>query len=314
MAEPAIIEGSPLVSATETSRLVSTFLSGRSQRTIDAYQRDLEDFRQYLGAVSVDAAARLLLASAHGTANATALDYRTHLLNRGLQPSTINRRLAALRSLVKLANTIGLVSWSISIPGVKSEKYRDTRGPGVDGFAAILAAARRQKGAKAIRDVAMLRLLHDIGLRRGELVALDAADVELHECRVFVMGKGRNEKQALTLPEPTLAALREWLELRGGEPGPLFVNFDRARKGDGRLTGAAIYALVKRLGDITGHKTRPHGLRHLAITSALDATNGDVRAVQRFSRHRDMRSLSFYDDNRQDLAGNVAGLVAASCV
>jgi len=41
-------------------------------------------------------------------------------------------------------------------------------------------------------------------------------------------------------------------------------------------------------------------------------TGGNVRAVQRFSRHRDVRVLERYDDNRRDLGGEVAKQVAAS--
>ena len=67
---------------------------------------------------------------------------------------------------------------------------------------------------------------------------------------------------------------------------------------------------MSELGLKAGLTVRPHGLRHLAITSALDLTHGDVRAVQKFSRHKDMRVLNLYDDNRQDLAGDVARLVA----
>ena len=59
-----------------------------------------------------------------------------------------------------------------------------------------------------------------------------------------------------------------------------------------------------------GLPSGPHGFRHLAITSALDLTKGDVRAAQKFSRHKDVRVLNTYDDNRQDLAGDVARLVA----
>ena len=71
------------------------------------------------------------------------------------------------------------------------------------------------------------------------------------------------------------------------------------------------YRLVRRLGASVGVTARPHGLRHTAITAALDLT-GDLRAVQRFSRHRDVRVLTRYDDNRQDLGGDVARRVAAS--
>jgi len=67
---------------------------------------------------------------------------------------------------------------------------------------------------------------------------------------------------------------------------------------------------VRRLGAAAGVRARPHGLRHAAITAALDATGGDVRAVQKFSRHRDVRVLQRYDDNRRDLAGGVARRVA----
>jgi hypothetical protein len=42
------------------------------------------------------------------------------------------------------------------------------------------------------------------------------------------------------LPTPTKAALEAWLQARGTDEGPLFVNFDRAGKG-GRLTGSAVY-------------------------------------------------------------------------
>jgi len=37
---------------------------------------------------------------------------------------------------------------------------------------------------------------------------------------------------------------------------------------------------------------------------------GDAWGVQKFSRHKDVRDLNAYDDNRQDLAGDVAQLMA----
>ena len=232
------------------------------------------------------------------------------MTDRGLQAATINRRLAALRSLVKLANTLGLVPWTLAVENVKTQAYRDTRGPGLDGFKAILVAAQAQHGAKALRDVALLHLLHDLGLRRGEAVRLDVADVDLAGNRLSILGKARSQKEYVTVPEPTKAALAAWLEVRGTHEGPLFANFDRAGKGSGRLTGAAVYYIVRALGAASGLVVRPHGLRHLAITSALDLTKGDMRAVQKFSRHRDVRVLNAYDDNRQDLGGEVARLVA----
>src|SRR4051794_12832088 len=233
------------------------------------------------------------------------------MIERGLPVTTINRRLATLRSLVKLTNTHGLVTWTLSVENVPVQSYRDTGGPDRDGLRAMLEAAGAQPGPKGLRDVALLRLLHDLGLCRSEAVRLDVEDVDLPGNRISILGRGRSQKKELvSLPEPTRVALAAWLEARGPEPGPLFVNFDRARKGH-RLTGTAVYHIVGRLGTKAGLSVRPHELRHLAITTALDMTDGDVRAVATFSRHKDLRPLSRYRDNRQDLAGKIAALVAA---
>jgi len=285
-----------------TSRLVSAFLSGRNEQTLKAYRQDLEDFRAFVGAGTLDETAGLLLGRGHGEANALALAYKSALVERGLSPASINRRLAALRSLVKLARTLGLVPWTLEVENVRTEPYRDTRGPGREGFCLLLAELDRRGNPKAKRDKVAIRLLYDLGLRRGEVVSLDVEDVDLEAGTVAVMGKGRTEKTRLTLPPETQDALRGWLSVRGDTPGPLFLNFDRAKKGR-RLTGAGLYALVRKLGQSGGADVWPHGLRHAAITEALDLTEGDVRAVQRFSRHRDVRVLTIYDDNRTDMAG-----------
>jgi len=54
---------------------------------------------------------------------------------------------------------------------------------------------------------------------------------------------------------------------------------------------------------------RPHSLRHEGITRALDPTAGNVRLVQRFSRHSKIETLLLYDDRRKDEAGAVAKLL-----
>ena len=44
---------------------------------------------------------------------------------------------------------------------------------------------------------------------------------------------------------------------------------------------------------------------------ALDLTGGDIRSVQKFSRHKNARLLQRYDDNWQDLGGAVERRLAA---
>src|SRR3954468_24088920 len=101
------------------------------------------------------------------------------MIKRGLPVTTINRRLATLRSLVKLANTHGLVTWTLPVENVPISPYDDTCGPDRDGFCAMLEAAGAQSGPKGLRDMALLRLLHDLGLRRSEAVRLHTAALAL---------------------------------------------------------------------------------------------------------------------------------------
>ncbi len=300
---------------TSTDDLINAFLSGRSPRTVDAYRRDLQDFADFLGVHDTAEAARVFLSGGHGRANLTALNYVQALQDRGLQPTTINRRLAALRSLTEMGRTIGLISWKLEAKNLKTEPYRDTRGPGLEGFKRMLNITKERNDCKGARDFAILRLLFDLGLRRGEVVALDVADVDLAAHTIDVMGKGRSQKSTLTLSEPTSQALSSWFDIRGTEPGPLFTNCDRAQKGHGRLSGTSVYRLVRSLGEKIGVKTRPHGIRHSAITTALQKAqaNGiDLEAVLDFSRHADVKTMMMYRDRERDIQGKLSELVADS--
>lgn len=280
-----------------------------------AYRQDMADFQSFTKTNTTNAAARVLLFQGHGQANLLLLEYRAHLVERGLQSATINRRLAAVRSLVKLAKTLGMVDWSLDIQNVKTEAYRDTKGPGKQGFKFMLQELVAKKSKKTIRDTAILRLLYDLALRCGEVVALDRDDVQITPKVINVIGKGKTTKQQLTLPEPTIAALEAWLLVRGNEQGPLFLNLDRAKKGS-RLTGVSIYRIVRRLGEHHGFKVRPHGLRHTAITEAckIAASNGiGLEEVLDFSRHSrsSIAVLMIYRDRERNIQGQLSTLIAA---
>jgi integrase/recombinase XerC len=299
-----------------TSALIAAYTAGRNPRTLVAYQQDLEQFRLYLGGDSVESVIAAFLQLSSGAANATALSYRAHLIERKLTPATINRRLASLRSLVKLARLLGFVFWQIEIPGLPTEAYRDTRGPGRDGFRRLLDELDREPNDQtALRARAILRLLYDLGLRRGEVVALDVGDYDRERVSLNVLGKGRREKSVLSLAPPTKEALDAWLTVRGDETGPLFINFDRSQKGSLRLTPHSIYRIVRGLGERAGIKTAPHGLRHTAITEAIKAAQANgigLEEVLDFSRHRDVKVMMIYRDRERNVQGKLTALVAES--
>jgi len=151
--------------------------------------------------------------------------------------------------------------------GARSARYRDTRRPGRAGFLRLVgqlearaAAASGRARSVALRDLAAVRLLYDLALRRNEVVSLDVAHLDLEAGRVLVLGKGRGEREALTLPDKTRAVLAAWLAERGAAPGLLFVNFDPAGKGSAggrRLTATSLYRVVRDAGDAAGVRASP---------------------------------------------------------
>ncbi len=296
-----------------TDSVIEAWLAGRKGTTLRTYSEAIADFAKFLHVRDGAGAVEALISADHGNANRVALGYRAQMTERGLAASTINLRLSALKSMVKVARQIGRVTWSLDVDGVRSEAYRDTRGPGLDGWRKMLAEARQlATTTEGKRDLALVRLMHDLGLRRGECVALDLGDVDIDGGTVSIVGKGYTDSTRLTLSRPALEALRDWVNVRGDQAGALFVRLDRAAGGElERLTGDSVNRIVIELGEKAGLSRRvtAHALRHQGITRALDLTGGDVRKVQRFSRHAKLETLMKYDDARRDDAGALARLL-----
>lgn len=286
--------------------LIENALLGLKPATRKAYGEDLARFAAWLGTPGVAAAATQLVALPHGEANALTFEYRSALLKRGLAPSTVNRHMAALKFVTRMARLGGQIAWELEIPSMKVEAYRDTQGPGRKSVGDVVAELMSKDDPLSARNLAIIGLLYNQGLRRGEVAALDLEHLDPERGRLSILGKGRSGREWITLAPGTCHFLSRWLSVRGTSPGPLFFNLDRAAK-RGRLSATSIYRMIRGYG-----LGRPHGLRHSAITEALEATNGNLREVMMFSRHKDPKVLMKYDDNRKDVAGDIASRIDLS--
>ena len=289
----------------------------RSENTRRAYNKDLKDFFRFLSGAKEPSTVLIseFLALQRFDAKALVLAYKSHLLQeRKLKEATINRRLAAIKALVRFAFEIGKCNYTLSdIKGEKVVAYRDTTGVSLQLFRQVLAVPQRET-LKGKRDYAILRLLWDNALRRSEVVGVDIQDLEPQRRSLLITGKGNGtSKQTVTLSRATVDSILDWLQARKelDVKKPLFIALDRASYGH-RLTGEAVYKLVRKVADEAGITKilSPHRIRHSVITAALDATGGDVRKVQKLSRHANLNTLIVYDDNRQNLQGELSDLLA----
>ena len=145
-----------------------------------------------------------------------------------------------------------------------------------------------------LRDKAMFELLYSSGLRVGELVALDVADVDLSELKVRVTGKG-NKTRIVPMGTKAVAAITRYLPHRH-----LWVeNFDSAlfisEKLGTRLSTRAVQQRLKVAATRAGiaQNMYPHLLRH-CFASHLLSGSGDLRAVQEMLGHSDISTTQIY--------------------
>ncbi len=306
-----------LVGAPTPQDVIAALMEGKKPTTIRSYRKDLRVFTRWLnGAHHLEladpsAAVGLLLSGSGTDARRLAGQYKAWLMDQ-YAAATVNRRLAALRSVVKAAHDTGVVTWLLNLRSVPSNPYRETTGPGRAGVDALFYEAQRDPSGRGPRNCAMLGLLYHLALRREEVVALDLDHVDLTGGRLSILGKSRHEREWVTLPSEVGDSITEWLMIRGVREGPLFLRLDPGAQAAGleRLTGSGLYKIVRRLGQDAGLKVWPHGLRHAAITEALELSDGNVADTMKFSRHRDPKTVMIYDDARRDVAGDLAAKLA----
>ncbi|HAJ60504.1 MAG TPA: integrase [Cyanobacteria bacterium UBA8543] len=313
-----------LAKAFERDVLAQLLADKRSPNTRHAYERDLKDFFRFIAGTTPtpDLVTEFLSLDRFG-AIALVLKYKAHLLDRELKEATINRRLAAIKSLVAFARKLGKCDYTLEdVKGERIKPYRDTTGISKEAYKKMLAVPDRNT-LKGKRDYALLRLLWDNALRREEISQASIKDLDLEgrtarsaapSASLLILGKGKgSQKEAVSLSRQTVDAIVEWLQARKELDinQPLFIALDRVSYGH-RLSGVSIYRLVDEVARCAGinKKLSPHRIRHSGITAALDATGGDVRRVQKLSRHANLNTLMIYDDNRLNVQGDISALLA----
>ena len=296
---PKLSHLSPVSPSIDWDRVLSDWLATkRSPHTQRVYQKDIENFLADLGTEL----GKFLTLDRHG-AYALVSRYKGDLLQKGLKSATINRRLAAIKSLVSFSYNCGHCDFMLeSVKGEKLSAYRDTSGVDPETFKRVLSGIDRTS-LKGVRDYALLMLLWSNALRRSEVSKANIGDFDPVTKTLRIFGKGRGtQSEIVSLGSGTVTAIEAWLEARGEvtTDKALFVSVNPGYK-DGRLSTQSIYDIVKSRCQSAGISKvmSPHRVRHSSITAALEATNGDVRRVQKLSRHSSLNTLLIYDDARK---------------
>lgn len=148
-----------------------------------------------------------------------------------------------------------------------------------------------------LRDVALITLLLDTGIRVSELHGIDVEDIDFDKTSVIVTRKGGN-LQTIYFSDETSGCLLEYLEERMQQEnakkitGPLFVT-----KQGARLSVRAIQVLVKKYSSASlpgkGSLMTPHKMRSSFAMEFYDSTK-DILALQRKLGHKNLQTTNIY--------------------
>ncbi len=285
-------------SAASLDRTIEDYLAyqqverGLAGATIRAYRGDLTDFAASLGNAadwgrSPDPVVRYLAARTQ----------RGRRGERGLAPTSLRRRAAALKGFYRFAFGEGIIDVDVAAHLDLPRQSRHLPDTLDVGEVEQLLEASSEGG---VRDRALLELLYAAGLRVSEAIGLDREDLSLDGAFVRVIGKGDKER-LVPIGEVALDWLVTWLDgprpallershvapLRGG---PLFLG-DRGRRLARQTAWAAVTGAAKRAG-VAG-RVSPHTLRHSFATHLLEG-GADLRVVQELLGHASISTTQLY--------------------
>jgi integrase/recombinase XerD len=247
-----------------------------AENTILAYEADLRQLESVLKSAT-DAPIR------PGDLDQQAVHaYSTWLNRQGYRPSTVSRKMAAVRSFLEYLATeehavdVDLVE-ELAPPSIPRRKPRIlTRGE----IERLLQAPAGSQNPRRIRDHAILNLLYATGLRATEAIALNLEDVD--PLRGLILN-APNRDQPLSLGRALLPIRRY---LKEGRPGLARSRQERAfllnQRGK-RLSRQGLWLVVKRWAEAAelGDDVSPHTLRHTRTQNLL-ARGKSKREVQSF--------------------------------
>lgn len=273
------------------------FERGLSRETAAAYGYDLEAFSRFLTPAEQQ--------NPGAVPRRKLTDFLVTGRKEGLKPTTLARRLVAIKMFYRFMAEEGMVDEDIAavldsptlwrqLPGILSPQQVDA-----------LLRSPDQKTVKGRRDGAMLDLMYACGLRVSELCTLRTDQLHFKEGYIRVRGKGRKER-LVPVAKATAKRVMDYLDhdrpVLAQDPdqaGSILFLSVRSRP----LTRQRIWQVIRELGtsvQLPEDLLHPHSLRH-SFASHLLSSGAPLRTIQEMLGHADIGTTQIYthvDQNR----------------
>lgn len=275
--------------------VVSRFLEmmsaerGAAQNTLEAYGRDVSQFLEYCGNVS------LKNISADDIA-----DFVQYLSKKEqLSSKTVARKISAVREFFKFLYTDKIIKENPAAD-VQTPKQQKPLPKFLtqEEIKQLIQAAMEGKTPAERRMCVMLELMYACGLRVSELVSLPENCINFDKRQIFIKGKGSKERIVPIAPQ-AIEAIFDYLSYRDyfiKEGRKSIWLFPSKSSASGHITRDAFFKHLKEIAvsaGISPQKVTPHVLRHSFATHLLNH-EVDLRSVQKMLGHESINTTEIY--------------------
>lgn len=260
-----------------------------SLHTIEAYKVDLVQFSRFIsGEFDID----LISESGRDMIRSWIVD----LVEKGVSPRSVNRKLSTLKSYFKYLVREGLVESNpaATVRNVKTPE-RLPKALRLQEANSMLDHFDFEGTYNNILGQTIVSLLYHTGIRRAELIGLTARDTDLLNGRIKVLGKRRKER-IIPLGAEVVGHLTTYENLKK-ELGLSGSYFFLTEKGNA-LYPALVHRLVQSnlsLWTKSAQKS-PHVMRHSFATHLL-RNGADLNAIKELLGHSNLSATQIYTNN-----------------
>ncbi|MEO9483227.1 MAG: tyrosine-type recombinase/integrase [Ekhidna sp.] len=273
----------------ETFLKYLSFEKRYSKHTVEAYRKDLQQFTDFLKIdFEIDDAKEVRHPQIRG--------WVVSLMDVGLSPRSVNRKIATLKSFYKflLGREYIETNPTAQIKPLKTEKELPSFVK-EDEITDLLDRVEFSSDFSGQRDRLLLELFYSTGIRLAELQGLKEVDVNSFENTIRVLGK-RNKERIIPIGNSLIQLIATYQKLKN-EAGMAGTNLLLTDNGES-LYPMFIYRKVKTyLAAVTTlSKKSPHVLRHTFATHLLNK-GADLNAVKDLLGHTSLAATQVYTHN-----------------